>query len=570
MGRVTLQTIADRVGVSRMTVSNAFSRPDQLSARLRDQILAVADELGYVGPDPTARALASGTAGAVGLLLSDTLPYALTDEVAMQFMAGIADELGSSGLALTLLSAAPRDGRSAGAGCRDRRCVGLFLRSRLLGRRLADASPASAGIRRSGAGTRHSQHQRRRPAGGPRRSAASGRPGAPAGGNRDDWLRRRVRDRHQSARYRSSRMRSGNECWVGSRHSARRISSRSSCASHTPIPKTTGTTVCRQFSTPAVGPRGSCVSPTPSRAESSALFATRAYAFPRTFRSIGFDDNPIARRMQPALTTVRQDAQGKGRAAAAALISAIAHAGGSTRTPRSAPLASHRTNRSGQHRPTTHSSVGHYRTPRQDPRPTSTDDGARGGRRVASSRRDALLVDEVAGLCGGTGLALSRLGLPRPASVASRLGGQRRRATSARLGDACSPRGGQSARTVATEVLAGHTVIVTSDTRREVGVEEEFLLIDSTRLRAMPDGEAVVAEASRRLPEFSGDGHGVAQEFKREQVETGSAPRRDLAELESDLAGLRTASVGVGADAGPRACGSGDVSAASGVDDITG
>ena len=55
MGRVTLQTIADHVGVSRMTVSNAFSRPDQLSARLRDRVLAVADELGYVGPDPTAR-----------------------------------------------------------------------------------------------------------------------------------------------------------------------------------------------------------------------------------------------------------------------------------------------------------------------------------------------------------------------------------------------------------------------------------------------------------------------------------------------------------------------------------
>ena len=54
--------------------------------------------------------------------------------------------------------------------------------------------------------------------------------------------------------------------------------------------------------------------------------------------------------------------------------------------------------------------------------------------------------------------------------------------------------------------------------RREVGVEEEFLLIDSSRLQAMPDGEAVIAEASRRLPEPSGDGHGVAQEFKREQV----------------------------------------------------
>jgi glutamate---cysteine ligase / carboxylate-amine ligase len=84
-------------------------------------------------------------------------------------------------------------------------------------------------------------------------------------------------------------------------------------------------------------------------------------------------------------------------------------------------------------------------------------------------------------------------------------------------------------------------VIVTGQTRRQVGVEEEFLLIDSTRLRAMPDGEAVVAEAARRLPEPSGNGHGVAQEFKREQVEIGSAPRTDLAEVESDLRDLRAA-----------------------------
>ena len=40
VGKVTLQSIADRVGVSRMTVSNAFSRPDQLSADLRERILA--------------------------------------------------------------------------------------------------------------------------------------------------------------------------------------------------------------------------------------------------------------------------------------------------------------------------------------------------------------------------------------------------------------------------------------------------------------------------------------------------------------------------------------------------
>ncbi|MGH9244807.1 MAG: LacI family DNA-binding transcriptional regulator [Acidimicrobiales bacterium] len=104
MARVTLQTIADRLGVSRMTVSNAFSRPDQLSTDLRQRILAAAEELGYVGPDPAARALARGTTGAIGVLLTDSLPYAFTDEVATRFLAGVVEELAPTGLALTLLT----------------------------------------------------------------------------------------------------------------------------------------------------------------------------------------------------------------------------------------------------------------------------------------------------------------------------------------------------------------------------------------------------------------------------------------------------------------------------------
>ncbi|MEV6599498.1 LacI family DNA-binding transcriptional regulator [Actinoplanes sp. NPDC051346] len=101
---MTLQTIADRVGVSRMTVSNAFSRPDQLSPALRDRILAAAQDLGYVGPDPTARALAKGTTGAVGILLTDSLRYAFTDPVAGGFLGAIAEELAPTGLAITLLT----------------------------------------------------------------------------------------------------------------------------------------------------------------------------------------------------------------------------------------------------------------------------------------------------------------------------------------------------------------------------------------------------------------------------------------------------------------------------------
>lgn len=104
MAKVTLQSIADRVGVSRMTVSNAFSRPDQLSAELRERVLAAADELGYVGPDPAARALARGRTGSVGLLLTDELGEAFQDAVATQFLTSVADALTHEGLAVTLLT----------------------------------------------------------------------------------------------------------------------------------------------------------------------------------------------------------------------------------------------------------------------------------------------------------------------------------------------------------------------------------------------------------------------------------------------------------------------------------
>jgi DNA-binding LacI/PurR family transcriptional regulator len=103
VGKVTLQTVADMVGVSRMTVSNAFSRPDQLSDTLRTKILAAAEELGYVGPDPRARALARGRTGAVGIMITDALEESFTDEVAMQVLSGVAAELAPSGRSLTLL-----------------------------------------------------------------------------------------------------------------------------------------------------------------------------------------------------------------------------------------------------------------------------------------------------------------------------------------------------------------------------------------------------------------------------------------------------------------------------------
>lgn len=113
VGRVTLQTVADAVGVSRMTVSNAFSRPDQLSPALRERILATADELGYSGPDPAARALARGRAGAVGVVMTESLGDAFLDPVTAAFFGAVAQELAPTGLALSLIPADTIGERSA-------------------------------------------------------------------------------------------------------------------------------------------------------------------------------------------------------------------------------------------------------------------------------------------------------------------------------------------------------------------------------------------------------------------------------------------------------------------------
>jgi DNA-binding LacI/PurR family transcriptional regulator len=86
----TLATIAEAVGVSRMTVSNAYNRPDQLSPALREKILETAKELGYGGPDPVARTLKRGETGSVGVVLDYALTNAFTDSATVEFLHGVA------------------------------------------------------------------------------------------------------------------------------------------------------------------------------------------------------------------------------------------------------------------------------------------------------------------------------------------------------------------------------------------------------------------------------------------------------------------------------------------------
>ncbi|GAA3270582.1 LacI family DNA-binding transcriptional regulator [Dactylosporangium vinaceum] len=323
MGRVTLQTIADRVGVSRMTVSNAFSRPDQLSPTLRDRILAVADELGYVGPDPAARALARGTTGAVGILLTDSLSQAFSDEVATTFLGAIADELAPTGLGLTLLttnqagSVIPaRDVAMDGAlvySC-DPENTGVewLLRRKIplvfIDQNPADGVPAVNVADRAGAraAAQHLVDLGHRRV-GIVTSGIRGRHGLIAPEDTGDVIDGFVADQRLTG-------------WLDAL----------TPAGITPV-------IARQpHGDPDSGYRAASEllkagdPPTAIVCFSDALAqgvmeaaVDAGLTVPEDLSVVGFDDSPAAARMRPPLTTVRQDILAKGHAAAAALTRAI-------------------------------------------------------------------------------------------------------------------------------------------------------------------------------------------------------------------------------------------------------
>ncbi len=310
MGRVTLKTIADRVGVSRMTVSNAFSRPDQLSVELRLKILATAADLGYVGPDPAGRALAKGTAGAVGVLLTDQLQYAFVDEVATGFLAAVVTELGPTGLALTLLTS---DGREDVIPARDVALDGALVyscnpdsrdRDWLVRRKLplvyVDQNPVpdipSVNVDDRGGAGAAAQHLLDL---GHRRI---GIVMVDIGGHPQ---RERMRG------WRDTLERAGVEPVVVM--APYNGDDEADAAAGELLDRDEPPTGVLCFSDVlALGV--------------IRIAGAQGRSVPHDLSVVGFDDNPLAHRSRPTITTVRQDIAGKGRAAAAALVGAIEQA----------------------------------------------------------------------------------------------------------------------------------------------------------------------------------------------------------------------------------------------------
>lgn len=89
--------------MSRATISNAYNRPDQLSAPLRREILRVAKRLGYPGPNPTARSLATRRSGAIAFMLDAGLSAAFSDPALSITLDALAAEVDPEGHALLLM-----------------------------------------------------------------------------------------------------------------------------------------------------------------------------------------------------------------------------------------------------------------------------------------------------------------------------------------------------------------------------------------------------------------------------------------------------------------------------------
>jgi DNA-binding LacI/PurR family transcriptional regulator len=305
-------------------VSNSFSRPDQLSDGLRERILEAARELGYVGPDPAARALARGTTGAVGVLLTASLQYAFTDDVSIGFLGAVTAGLAPTGLALTLLSTsstagvvpardAPMDGAVVYA-CDPDTTAANWLFKRGLPLVTVDQEPVpgvpSVTVDDRGGGRQAAAHVV---------GLGHRRVGILAFGNGPEGLAADPTPDAVEGRYIASERLAGNLevlAPAGIRpvlHTQRRNDEddarRAALAVLAGPPAERPTAVLCQSDVLALG----------------VLHAAEELGLtvPGDLSVVGFDDNPLARRVRPTLTTVRQDVDAKGKAAAAALLEVI-------------------------------------------------------------------------------------------------------------------------------------------------------------------------------------------------------------------------------------------------------
>ncbi|MGY1650710.1 LacI family DNA-binding transcriptional regulator [Geodermatophilus sp. SYSU D01119] len=333
----TLRDVAAELGVSAKTVSNAFSRPDQLSPQLRERVLAAAQRLGYPGPNPLAAGLRRGRVGAIGVAYDNGLSYAFDDPVAVALLAGASAVAEPAGAGLLLVPGST-DARRRLAAVHGAVVDGLVVCS------LGDDDPLLAAAAARGLPLAVVDQPR------PARLAELGAPGTPWVGVDDRAAAAAVAEHLLALGHRRLAVVSFGMhaepierglAGAGVQEAATYAVTRDRLAGYRDAVERAGLDWSAvpvwhgEDSTPDVGAAGAeavlDLSPAPTAllclsdrlAEGAlAVAARRGLRVPEDLSVAGFDDAAPAAAL--GLTTVRQPVREKGRAAAAALLAAIA------------------------------------------------------------------------------------------------------------------------------------------------------------------------------------------------------------------------------------------------------
>ncbi|WP_151523713.1 LacI family DNA-binding transcriptional regulator [Serinicoccus kebangsaanensis] len=109
MGRPTIGDVASAAGVTKATVSHAFSGKRPISEATKARVIAAAEELNWV-PSSPARALATRRANAIGIVLARDPEILASDTFFPAFIAGVESVLAPREVALVLQVARTRSG----------------------------------------------------------------------------------------------------------------------------------------------------------------------------------------------------------------------------------------------------------------------------------------------------------------------------------------------------------------------------------------------------------------------------------------------------------------------------
>lgn len=112
--RVTIGGLADRLGLSKASVSYALNGQPGVSDETRRRVLDLADELGW-HPSSSARALSRARADAIGIVLRRHPGLIGTEPYYMSLLAGVETELAENGQSLLLRMVGTSNGQEVAA-----------------------------------------------------------------------------------------------------------------------------------------------------------------------------------------------------------------------------------------------------------------------------------------------------------------------------------------------------------------------------------------------------------------------------------------------------------------------